>query len=93
MGSAMGTVIPLRTDYSASELKLLAKRADEAGQARRLGGTANPQDRLGLTTSSGHLIAVQKTLLDHNCRNLLPTMSGARHWVVGGLEFNGHVDG
>ena len=32
----MGTAIPLRTDYSASELRLLAKRADDAGQARRL---------------------------------------------------------
>ena len=32
----MGTAIPLRTDYSASELRLLAKRADDAGQVRRL---------------------------------------------------------
>jgi transposase len=32
----MGTAIPLRTDYSASELRLLAKRAEGAGQVRRL---------------------------------------------------------
>src|SRR6516162_9088553 len=32
----MGAAIPLRTDYSASELRLLAKRAEDAGQARRL---------------------------------------------------------
>jgi hypothetical protein len=32
----MGAAIPLRTDYSASELRLLAKRAEDAGQTRRL---------------------------------------------------------
>ena len=32
----MGSAIPLRTDYSASELRLLAKWAEDAGQARRL---------------------------------------------------------
>jgi len=32
----MGAAIPLRTDYSASELRRLAKRAEDAGQARRL---------------------------------------------------------
>ena len=32
----MGTAIPLRTDYSASELRVWAKRAADAGQARRL---------------------------------------------------------
>jgi len=32
----MGTAIPLRTDYGASELRVLAKRAEDAGQARRL---------------------------------------------------------
>ncbi len=32
----MGMAIPLRTDYSASELRLMAKRAEDAGQARRL---------------------------------------------------------
>jgi transposase len=32
----MGAAISLRTDYSASELRLLAKRAEDAGQARRL---------------------------------------------------------
>jgi transposase len=32
----MGTAIPLRTDYSASELRLFAKRAEDAGQVRRL---------------------------------------------------------
>jgi len=40
----MGTAIPLRTDYSASELRLLAKRADEAGQARRLLSLAAVRD-------------------------------------------------
>jgi putative transposase len=35
-GNAMGTAIPLRTDYSTSELRLLAKRAEDADQARRL---------------------------------------------------------
>ena len=32
----MGAAIPLRTDYSASELRLLAKRAEDAGQVRQL---------------------------------------------------------
>lgn len=32
----MGTAIPLRTDYSASDLRLLAKQAEDAGQVRRL---------------------------------------------------------
>ena len=32
----MGTSIPLRAGYSASELRVLAKRAEDAGQARRL---------------------------------------------------------
>jgi transposase len=33
---AMGAAVPLRTDFSAGELRLLAKRAEDPGQARRL---------------------------------------------------------
>jgi transposase len=33
---AMGAAVPLRTDFSAGELRLLAKRAEDADQARRL---------------------------------------------------------
>ena len=33
---AMGAAVPLRTDFNAGELRLLAKRAEDAGQARRL---------------------------------------------------------
>lgn len=33
---AMGAAVPLRMDFSAGELRLLAKRAEDAGQARRL---------------------------------------------------------
>jgi len=33
---AMGAAVPLRTDFSADELRLLAKRAENADQARRL---------------------------------------------------------
>jgi hypothetical protein len=33
---AMGAAVPLRTDFSAGELRLWAKRAEDAGQARRL---------------------------------------------------------
>jgi transposase len=33
---AMGQAIPVRTDYSACEVRLFAKRAKDAGQARRL---------------------------------------------------------
>ena len=32
----MGAAVPLRTDFSADELRLLAKRAEDADQARRL---------------------------------------------------------
>jgi transposase len=32
----MGAAVPLRGDFSASDLRLLAKRAEDAGQARRL---------------------------------------------------------
>ena len=32
----MGAAIPLRTDFSAGDLRLLAKRSADAGQARRL---------------------------------------------------------
>jgi transposase len=33
---AMGAAIPLRRDFNAGELRLLAKRAEDAGQVRRL---------------------------------------------------------
>ena len=32
----MGAAIPLRTDFRAGDLRLLAKRSEDAGQARRL---------------------------------------------------------
>ena len=32
----MGAAVPLRTDFSAGELRQLAKRAEDADQARRL---------------------------------------------------------
>jgi hypothetical protein len=32
----MGQAIPVRTDYSAGEVRRLAKQAKDAGQARRL---------------------------------------------------------
>jgi hypothetical protein len=33
----MGAAIPLRQDFNAAELRLLAKRTEDAGHARRLG--------------------------------------------------------
>jgi hypothetical protein len=32
----MGAAVPLRTDFSAGELRQLAKRVEDADQARRL---------------------------------------------------------
>ena len=32
----MGAAVPLRMDFSSGELRLLAKRAEDTGQARRL---------------------------------------------------------
>jgi len=32
----MGAAVPLRTDFGASDLRLLARRAEDAGQVRRL---------------------------------------------------------
>jgi hypothetical protein len=35
-GFAMGHAIPVRTDYTAGEVRRFAQRAKDAGQARRL---------------------------------------------------------
>src|SRR6516164_3896075 len=57
----MGAAIPLRTDYSASELRLLAKRAEDAGQARaRDTGAALVLPRADAIAMQHHLYEISR---------------------------------
>jgi putative transposase len=48
----MGAAVPLRGDFSASDLRLWAKRAEDAGQARRLLSLAAVLDGMSRETAA-----------------------------------------
>jgi transposase len=61
---AMGGAVPLRMEFSASELRLLAKRADDADQARRLLSLAAILDGMSREEAAGIGAMDRQTLRD-----------------------------
>ena len=60
----MGAAVPLRTDFSAGELRALAKRAEDADQARRLLSLAAVLDGMSRKTAAEMGAMDRQTLRD-----------------------------
>src|SRR5260221_14138336 len=61
---AMGQAIAVRTDYTATEVRLLAKQAKDAAQARRLLAIAAVLDGNSRTEAATNAVMDRQTLRD-----------------------------
>ena len=80
---AMGAAVRLRTDFSAGELRLLAKRAEDADQVRRLLSLAAVLDGMSRKAAAEIGAMDRQTLCDwaHRCNGKLGTTTLRALWL------------